>query len=165
MTSTRPVRIRQPRPHDIVDDPVVVAGVGTAFEGTLQLRVRNHRGHVLAHKHFMAGGTGIWANFVVRIDVPGVPASPHGTVEVYELSAEDGSEINKHQVRVVFGRALVDPYTGYSVHTVAAGETLSSIAQEWYGDSGRYHVIFQANRSVLDDPDLIFPGQELRIPQ
>ncbi len=165
MTATPPIRIRQPRPYDLVDDPIVVAGVGTAFEGTLQVRVRDHRGDVLAHKSFMAGGTGIWGNFVVRLDVPGVPADPHATVEVYELSAEDGSEVNKRQVRVVLGRSLVDPYMGFAVHTVVQGETLSSIAEQWYGDPDRYRIIFQANRHVLDDPDVIIPGQELRIPQ
>jgi hypothetical protein len=36
------VSVRHPRPHDIVDDPVEVAGVGTGFESTLQARLRNH---------------------------------------------------------------------------------------------------------------------------
>lgn len=30
-----PISVRQPRPHDIVDDPVGVCGVGTGFEGVL----------------------------------------------------------------------------------------------------------------------------------
>ncbi len=165
MTATPPIRVRQPRPHDIVDDPIVVAGVGTGFEGTLQARVRDHRGVELAHKHLTAGGTGIWGNFLVRLDVPGVPAHPQGTLEVYEVSAEDGSEINKRVVRIVFGRALVDPYTGFAIHTVAPGETLSGIAEEVYGDPDRYRTLFQANRHLLDDPDVVVPGQELRVPQ
>lgn len=148
-----------------MDDPIVVAGVGTGFEGTLQARVRDHQGNELVSKHFMAGGTGIWGNFVVRLDVPGVPDRPHGTLEVYEISAEDGSEINKRVVRIVFGRALVDPYMGFAIHTVASGESLSSIADQWYGDPDRYRTIFQANRHLLEDPDVIVPGQELRIPQ
>ena len=165
MTATPSIRVRHPRPHDIVDDPIEIAGVGTGFEGTLQVRVRDHRGNELGQKHFMAGGTGIWGNFLVRLDVPGVPDNPHGTLEVFEISAEDGSEINKRVVRIVFGRSLVDPYTGFGVHTVAAGETLSGIAEQWYGDADRYRRIFQANRHLLEDPDVIVPGQELRIPQ
>jgi hypothetical protein len=157
--------IRQPRPHDIVDDPIEVAGIGTGFEGTLQVRVRDHQGHELAHKHFMAGGTGIWGNFFVRLDIPEVPANPHGTLEVYEISAEDGSELNKRVVRIVFGASLTSPYVGFAIHRVRSGETLSSIAEQWYGDPDRYPRIFQANRHVLEDPDVIVPGQELRIPQ
>ena len=165
MTETPPIRVRQPRPHDIVDDPIVVAGVGTGFEGTLQVRVRDRQGNEIVHKHFMAGGTGIWGNFLVRLDVPGVPSHPRGTLEVYEISAKDGSEINKRVVPIAFGRALTDPYMGFAIHTVVSGETLSGIAEQWYGDADRYRTIFQANRHLLDDPDVIFPGQELRIPQ
>ena len=51
------------------------------------------------------------------------------------------------------------------VYTVKPEDTLSSIAQEFYGDPERFRTIFQANRNILDDPDEIFPGQELRIPQ
>jgi len=159
------ISVRHPRPHDIVDDPVEVAGVGTGFEGTLQVRVRNHAGDEIAQRHFNVGGTGIWGNFFLRVDVPGVPNRPRGTLEVYENSPEDGSEINKRVVPIVFGRALVDPFTGFTVHTVEAGDTLSSIADQFYGDPAKFRIIFAANRNQLDDPDVIVPGQVLRIPQ
>jgi nucleoid-associated protein YgaU len=159
------ISLRHPRPHDIVDDPVEVAGVGTGFEGTLQARVRDAAGNELALRPFQAGGTGIWGNFFFRIDVPGIPSRPRGTLEIFEFSAEDGSEINKRVVRIVFGRALVNPYHGFTVHRVRQGDTLSEIAERFLGDAGKANVIFEANRNVLDDPDLIFPGQELRVPQ
>ena len=159
------ISVRHPRPHDIVDDPVEVAGVGTGFEGTLQLRLRNHAGAEIAQKHFNVGGTGIWGNFFVRIDVPGVPDRPRGTLEVFEFSAEDGSEINKRVIPIVYGRALVDPFTGFTVHTVEPGDTLSGIADQFYGDPSKFRIIFAANRNQLDDPDEIVPGQVLRIPQ
>ena len=49
-------------------------------------------------------------------------------------------------------------------YTVVAGDTLSDIAQQFYGDPNQFRLIFQANRDQIDDPDLIFPGQVLRIP-
>jgi len=159
------ISLRHPRPHDIVDDPVEVAGVGTGFEGTLQARLRDHAGNELVQRHFNAGGTGIWGNFFFRIDVPGVPSRPRGTLEVFEFSAEDGSEIHKRIVPIVFGRALVDPYTGFTVHEVESGDTLSAIAEQFYGDASKFRIIFAANRNQLDDPDVIVPGQVLRIPQ
>jgi hypothetical protein len=159
------ISVRHPRPHDIVDDPVEVAGVGTGFEGTLQARLRNHAGDELAQKHFQAGGTGIWGNFFFRIDVPSVPSRPRGTLEVFEFSAEDGSEINKRVIPIVYGRALVDPFHGFAIYTVRSGDTLSSIAQDFYGDPDKFRIIFAANRNQLDDPDVIVPGQDLRIPQ
>ena len=160
-----PISVRHPRPHDIVDDPVEIAGVGTGFEGTLQARLRNHAGDEIAQRHFQAGGTGIWGNFFFRIDVPGVPNRPRGTLEVFEFSAEDGSEINKRVIPIVYGRALIDPFHGFTVHTVEPGDTLSAIANTFYGDPDKFRIIFAANRNQLDDPDEIVPGQVLRIPQ
>lgn len=49
-------------------------------------------------------------------------------------------------------------------YTVKSGDTLSKIAREHYGDANRYMKIFEANRPMLKDPDLIYPGQVLRIP-
>lgn len=50
-------------------------------------------------------------------------------------------------------------------HTVEKGETLSAIAKQYLGDANRYNDIFKANQPMLSDPDKIYPGQTLRIPQ
>lgn len=50
-------------------------------------------------------------------------------------------------------------------YTVKSGDTLSKIAQQHYGKANLYNQIFEANRPMLKDPDEIFPGQVLRIPQ
>ncbi|MCS5693326.1 peptidoglycan-binding protein LysM [Cyanobium sp. FGCU-6] len=48
---------------------------------------------------------------------------------------------------------------------VQSGDTLWGIAERAYGNGARYTEIFEANREVIEDPDLIFPGQKLRIPK
>jgi nucleoid-associated protein YgaU len=53
---------------------------------------------------------------------------------------------------------------GPRTYTVVAGDTLSHIAQRFYGKASRWPAIFDANRDKLSDPDRIFPGQVLRIP-
>ena len=55
-----------------------------------------------------------------------------------------------------------DPYAQYYV--VKKGDSLSKIAEEFYGDKMLYPKIFEANRHLLSDPDKIKPGQKLRIP-
>src|SRR5262245_13943462 len=50
-------------------------------------------------------------------------------------------------------------------YTVKVGDTLSKIAKQYYGDSGLYRRIFEANRQVLRDPDHIQVGQVLQIPE
>lgn len=53
---------------------------------------------------------------------------------------------------------------GTQAYTVKAGDTLSHIAEHHYGKASRWHAIFDANRDQLDDPDLIRPGQVLKLP-
>ena len=49
-------------------------------------------------------------------------------------------------------------------HTVVSGDTLGKIAKKFYGNAMKNPVIFEANKPMLKDPDLIYPGQVLRIP-
>jgi hypothetical protein len=48
MPSFPVITVRQPRPHDLVDDPVEVCGVGTGFEAVFAARVRDGNGNELA---------------------------------------------------------------------------------------------------------------------
>jgi nucleoid-associated protein YgaU len=52
-----------------------------------------------------------------------------------------------------------------TTYTVKPGDTLSKIARQHLGDANAYTVIFEANRDQLSDPDKIYPGQVLKIPQ
>jgi nucleoid-associated protein YgaU len=60
------------------------------------------------------------------------------------------------------------PTTGTSgseqSYTVVAGDSLSKIAKRFYGDANKWPRIHEANRDQIKDPDLIHPGQKLRIP-
>ncbi|MGJ8559892.1 MAG: peptidoglycan-binding protein LysM [Litorimonas sp.] len=49
-------------------------------------------------------------------------------------------------------------------HTVVSGDTLSAISKTYYGTWKLYPEIFEANKPMLSDPDKIYPGQVLRIP-
>ena len=49
-------------------------------------------------------------------------------------------------------------------YTVNKGDTLSKIAKEFYGSANRWHEIYDANRDQISNPDLIQPGQVLKIP-
>ncbi len=49
-------------------------------------------------------------------------------------------------------------------YTIEKGDTLWAIAKKHLGDGNKYNDIFVANREVIKDPDLIYPGQKIRIP-
>ena len=50
-------------------------------------------------------------------------------------------------------------------YVVQSGDTLWIIAEKIYGSGSKYMKIYEANRDLLEDPDQIFPGQELKIPR
>lgn len=54
--------------------------------------------------------------------------------------------------------------TATRIYEVKAGDTLSKIAKQEYGDANAYMIIFEANRDILNNPNLIHPGQKLKIP-
>ncbi len=53
----------------------------------------------------------------------------------------------------------------YGRYTVKSGDTLGKIAALVLGKANRYPEIFENNKDVLKNPDLIKPGQVLKIPK
>jgi nucleoid-associated protein YgaU len=49
-------------------------------------------------------------------------------------------------------------------YVVVEGDSLSKIARREYGDANKWRTIYEANKALIKDPDLIYPGQELKIP-
>ena len=47
---------------------------------------------------------------------------------------------------------------------VQPGNSLWRLAERTYGRGLRYHLIFKANKDLIRDPDLIYPGQVFRLP-
>ena len=51
-------------------------------------------------------------------------------------------------------------------YTVKKGDSLSKIAKRVYGDAQQWRKIYEANRDIVgDNPDLIHPGQTLKLPR
>ena len=68
------------------------------------------------------------------------------------------SEVNIDKLQAPPVQAKVEYYI------IKKGDTLSAIAKQFYGKANDYPRIFEANREVIKDPNLIFPGQKIRIP-
>ena len=57
------------------------------------------------------------------------------------------------------------PVQEVQYYEIQSGDSLSAIAKKYYGKASAYPRIFEANREVIKDPNLIFPGQKIRIPK
>jgi nucleoid-associated protein YgaU len=63
------------------------------------------------------------------------------------------------------GKQAQSAQTQQKTHTVDSGESLSAIAEQELGDGNRWREIYEMNKDIIgDNPDLIRPGQELKLP-
>ncbi len=65
---------------------------------------------------------------------------------------------------ITIDTSMAAPPPADQSYTVQAGDTLSKISKQFYGDAKNYMKIFNANKDTLSDPDKIKPGQVLKIP-
>jgi nucleoid-associated protein YgaU len=74
---------------------------------------------------------------------------------------------NLQGVKEVQADALKAPAESVMVeyYVIKSGDTLSAIAQHFYGKGSEWPKIFEANREVIKNADLIYPGQKIRIPK
>jgi nucleoid-associated protein YgaU len=94
------------------------------------------------------------------------------TVTGKAASTEEAEKIaltvgNSMGVSQVANNIVVEkPAPEAKMYTVQKGDNLSKIAEAVYGKgkANEYHRIFNANKPMLKNPDLIYPGQVLRIP-
>ena len=82
-----------------------------------------------------------------------------------DSGGEDGVAPPTVVVPVLFGPRILPGYSGYWLHTVVAGDTLSALSTQYFGDTSKVGVIQRANQHIVPDPNLILVGQELRIPR
>lgn len=57
-----------------------------------------------------------------------------------------------------------NPKATSRTYTVVSGDTLWAIATRYYGSGAQYPKIYDANRNIISNPNLIYPGQKLVIP-
>jgi nucleoid-associated protein YgaU len=160
------IDIQQPRAYDLVTGSIRIGGMaGGAFEATFNYRI--HEGHDEVTGSFMAGdGTGGHGQFQLIVDVSGAAFQLDRVfVEVFRTSPKDGSELGKVVVPVILGPKIVAGYQNYLEHVVKSGETLWTISTQHYGSGNLYHRLVAANPHTIPDPNVIRPGDIVRVPR
>ncbi len=57
-----------------------------------------------------------------------------------------------------------NPKASNRTYTIVSGDTLWGIATRYYGNGAQYPTIYNANKNIISNPNLIYPGQKLVIP-
>ncbi|MBT8190236.1 MAG: peptidoglycan-binding protein LysM [Bacteroidia bacterium] len=95
--------------------------------------------------------------------------------DVVTIYGEAASQADREKAILILGNlegvatiddriSVVEPEPEAQMYEVKSGDSLSKIAKAYYGDPMKYKEIFEANQPMLKDPNLIYPGQMLRIP-
>lgn len=98
------------------------------------------------------------------------------TDDELEITGQVATKADYEKVGLITGNILgiakVDNQITFSgegadsqTYTIVKGDTLWKIATEFYGDGSKYPSIVEANQPMITNPDEIYPGQVLRIPQ
>ncbi len=89
----------------------------------------------------------------------------YGDLMAYSKIVEDNPIVNENPDQIEAGqKLLITIAKGMPVsYTVKEGESLSRISDRFYGDPMKFKDIFLANQDTVEDPDIIRPGQVLKI--
>lgn len=130
-------------------------------DGTVQLLGRAALGAGIdayldgaADGHTATQSTGEWSLVLAR-------KVPEGKYRL-RVEAKDAKGARLAQLEIPFTR--VAPPTGAVAVDIQPGNNLWRIAQYSYGNGLQYTQIYQANRTKIHDPNLIYPGQVFAVP-
>lgn len=140
------------RAVDYDDDGRMIISGHTEAEGMVQLYLdKDFLGQAVAD------GDGLWSLRPTRTVAVGV----------YTLRADRVDAAGKVLARMSFPFARAEPVAEMpagSFVVVQPGASLWRIARGTYGQGTRYTVIFEANKSQIKDPNVIYPGQIFAMP-
>jgi len=103
----------------------------------------------------------VWLIREIRAEYGNLPIHAH-----HDLAPTTcpGRYFPLEDVRKGVARPLVPPKTTIPLHTVKEGDTLWSIARTHLGRGALWHDIFDLNRDIVDDPDVLVVGTALQLP-
>jgi spore germination protein GerM len=118
------IQVTSPRSGESVGLPLTITGYARVFENQFAYRVKDLKGNLLKEGSAMSNATdsGKFGAFTITTNYA-EPASTNGTVEVFEYSAKDGSEVNKVTVPVVFAATTSQEVSVFFSNSKKAGSS------------------------------------------
>ena len=139
-----------------------VADAKTRSDGRWSLTIKHGMtpgGYVVRAEEINPGDASVAASADTPFDYPAPPASVGAPAPA---TAAPVAAASAGQPQAPSADVVVD-----TVQTarVVIGHTLWALSQNYYGDPTRYPVIYEANKSQIHNPDLIYPGQVFVVPK
>jgi hypothetical protein len=100
--SNQNIMIDTPRKSDSVSSPLIIKGEVRVFENIISIRILAKSGKILAETTTYADSPKVGQFGKFQKDVTFYPTEKEGTLEIYQISAKDGSEIDKVIVPIIF---------------------------------------------------------------
>lgn len=136
------IEVFSPVADGLYHSPIEVIGFSQTFEASVNLRLTDKDGQVLAERNTLGGAANGFAFFdsYLRFTVSEMIS---GTVEVFEVSAKDGSEIHKVTLPVILlpGQRVID------LNTPVVGEKVcNAVGVRGYSNTFEANVVVTLNR-------------------
>ncbi len=96
---------------------------------------------------------------------PDQPVAPGVYTLRIDQIGPDGRVVQRIELPFARAEPQVEMPTAAERVVVQPGNSLWRIARRVYGAGTRYTVIYQANKDMIRDPDLIYPGQIFSLPE
>jgi len=153
--------LQQPNIYDIVDETILIGGLVGGFESDLTVIVGD--GHY-EYKFYLNASNKNIRQFQEKLILP---QSVEFEIErIYIVVTENETSGSEYltMMPLFYGPKILPGYVGYEEYIVKKGDTLSSIARNYYNDANKWSVIYHANSHIIHNPNLIKVGEVLRIP-
>lgn len=95
------IEVTAPKAGDKIKSPVQLTGQAAIFEAQFNARIKDNSGLILAETQLRTEEGQTMSPFSAKIKYK-KPSRPEGVIEVFDISAKDGSEIYKISIPVIF---------------------------------------------------------------
>lgn len=95
------IKVTSPKMNERIKSPVQVSGQAAIFEAEFNVRIKDNSGLILTETQIMTKEGQTMSPFSSKIKYK-KPSRSEGIVEIFDISAKDGSEINKISIPVTF---------------------------------------------------------------
>jgi len=95
------IKVVSPKINEQIKSPVQISGQAAIFEAQFNARIKDNSGLILAEAQLRTEEGQMMSPFSARIKYK-KPSRREGTIEIFDISAKDGSEIHKISIPVIF---------------------------------------------------------------